>query len=381
MSSDPYQAWDPRSELRGLTALRGLASILVVMYHFEGVVDASGATFALGPFGALVRSGYIAVDLFFILSGVVIAHVYGSKDIGQSGADYRRFLKHRLARIYPLHVFVLLALMVLPLSRAMNGGTFFEGANSPWALLTELLLLDSLGLHDKLTWNEVSWSISAEWIAYLAAPLILTLARRGRSARSRSIASGSAAFVALLVLWAVTENDPTHDFGAVRGVLGFVIGVAVYRLHRDLPVVQLSRRSSTFVGALAAVVLLSFLAPNEALYIPSFVVLIVTSVHSSGRLATVLQSRPLVWLGKISYSVYLMQSLFLIGLVNASSPLGLDTMSQPGIWLTFIAWLAALLAISTLTYRRVEMPAQQMLRARGGSSGSSVSAQQTLRNS
>lgn len=367
VSSDPYVEWDSRSELSGLTALRGIAAVLVVAYHFEAVARAFGGVLYLGPFASLVQRGFVFVDLFFVLSGLVIAHVYAQRDIGQSLTSYRRFLGHRLARIYPLHLAVLSVLMLPTLSRLLNGASPWAGNNTPLSLVSELLLLDSIGLHDSLTWNEVSWSISAEWFAYLLSPPILLLARRGPNARLASVVALVGAWIALGVLWWSTPQDPTFDFGAVRGVLGFVVGVAVYRLHREEAVVRWARSKSSFLTPVVAIGVLASFPVNEALFIPLFVMLILTSIHSSGPLQELLQSPGLLWLGKISYSVYLVQSVFLLVLVNAAGKRGIATMNGLELWIVFLVWMGVLLAVSTMTYRAVEIPAQRYLRSRNSS--------------
>lgn len=161
-----------RQELLGLTAWRGIAAVLVVLFHLDEIFSTRlAAHFALGPFTRLVERGYAFVDLFFILSGFVIAHVYGQRVLLEARA-LGRFLALRLGRIYPMHLVVVFILALDPLSRLLTGdASAFTGNRSGWSLVTELLLLDSIGLHDGLTWNEVSWSVSAEWFSYLLAPV------------------------------------------------------------------------------------------------------------------------------------------------------------------------------------------------------------------
>src|ERR1700739_3127098 len=102
-------------EIEGLTPLRGLAALWVVLFHADVILffrqfgplldrDATG----------LISRGYLWVDFFFLLSGFIIAHVYGARLAEPFSAEtVWRYLAARFARIYPLHLFTLLLLIPL----------------------------------------------------------------------------------------------------------------------------------------------------------------------------------------------------------------------------------------------------------------------------
>jgi len=98
--------------LASLTPLRGIAALWVVLFHYCWHFPAVHADRYTGA----VYKGYLAVDLFFMLSGFVISHVYhGAFALRVTGRRYRDFLKARIARIYPLHLTVLLLFVVTAL--------------------------------------------------------------------------------------------------------------------------------------------------------------------------------------------------------------------------------------------------------------------------
>ena len=102
-------------------------------------------------------------------------------------------------------------------------------------------------------------------------------------------------------------------------------------------------------------------AGNEALVIVAFAALILSSIHASGTTLKVLRWRPLEWLGQISYSVYLLQLFVLVFFLRYwDGRVGEGTAAE--VWLWLIAMLVALCGVSTLTYRRIERPAQQAMR-------------------
>ena len=94
--------------LTPLTGVRALAALLVVLFHAQGLLPAATSSAM-----AVLDHGYFGVDLFFILSGFIITHVYLSKMSKPSWKATRIFLWHRFIRIYPVHLAVLLGLMVL----------------------------------------------------------------------------------------------------------------------------------------------------------------------------------------------------------------------------------------------------------------------------
>ena len=74
-----------------LNGVRGLAAVAVALYHMHSLFKVQ-----------FVQSGYLAVDLFFVLSGVVIAHAYGARL--SSGMTPLRFLRARFIRLAPLYL-------------------------------------------------------------------------------------------------------------------------------------------------------------------------------------------------------------------------------------------------------------------------------------
>jgi peptidoglycan/LPS O-acetylase OafA/YrhL len=95
--------------LPSLTSLRGIAALWVVLYHYCGTAQYF-PNLDITPHSYLISKGYLAVDMFFMLSGLVMTHVYyRSQSIGR---HYRGFLAARVARLYPLHIFILLLFVV-----------------------------------------------------------------------------------------------------------------------------------------------------------------------------------------------------------------------------------------------------------------------------
>jgi peptidoglycan/LPS O-acetylase OafA/YrhL len=223
-------------ELKPLTSLRFIAAFWVLLYHFK---DHLGL--GLGQFG-LVADGYLGVDLFFTLSGFILAHVYlaGLKG-GRFG--YGGFLKNRIARVYPMHLAALAAMIGL----FVVAGAMGAGVGSPeafrWSdLPAHLLMVHAWGTTAAVGWNFPSWSISAEWAAYLLFPLVAALVLRAQ--RWSGVVVASALTLCVASFWALSNlhaflpwvgNDfsqMTAQIGALRILPSFLLGVALYAFGR-----------------------------------------------------------------------------------------------------------------------------------------------------
>src|SRR5437899_2287510 len=150
------------NRFEALDGWRGVCASLVVLFHFHGhsPIYSSG----------LVRGSYLFVDFFFVLSGFVIAYNYARRLGDWPGV--KRFLILRCGRVYPLHLFMLMCFVAYETLRLAEKPDAFTGPNSPAAVVSNVLLLQSMGVHDHLTWNGPSWSISTEWWTYVVFALV-----------------------------------------------------------------------------------------------------------------------------------------------------------------------------------------------------------------
>ena len=155
------------ANLKQLTSLRFFAALWVVAYHYWPSLT--------GGYPVLVDKGYLGVELFFVLSGFILAHVY-LDDAGAGRLNYGRFLWARLARIYPVHLVTLAAIGLMG-ALALALGYPMRHQVIVWSVLPQtLLLIHAWGTASVSAWNHPSWSISAEWFAYVFFPLFAAAA-------------------------------------------------------------------------------------------------------------------------------------------------------------------------------------------------------------
>ena len=111
-------------EIKALTGIRFFAAIWVVFYHFR---DGLRPISMLAPFMPLVEYGYLAVPLFFILSGFILSHTY----FPRYGLRYHpEFVYRRFARLWPVHVASILAMMVYMAVIVAHSGHFEDESGS-----------------------------------------------------------------------------------------------------------------------------------------------------------------------------------------------------------------------------------------------------------
>ena len=146
--------------LTGLDGLRGIAACIVAFGFHAQILFPRDSLIGTGPISDwLLVNGWTAVDLFFVLSGFVFAHVYLSKELLAGPGALKDFAIARLARLYPLHIVTLcLALAMFPAAQDNTGSAF----------LFHVLMLQALAEPVRHTFNGPAWSVSVEMFCYAA---------------------------------------------------------------------------------------------------------------------------------------------------------------------------------------------------------------------
>lgn len=330
-----------------LTAVRGPLAFWVVLYHFVGK---SFAPADLGWAQPVVDRGYLAVDAFFVLSGLIIAHTWARRiDEEPVGA----FLWARLTRLHPTHAAVLgLFCVALAVSHAL--GRALPGDYGAVDLLWQLLLVNAWGVTDGLSWNYPAWSISAEWFAYLLAPGVLL-----RLVRADARQAAAAVAVALAVL-AVGDLGVmpgglaswTDARALVRITAGFAVGVVI--AGRVVPGSG-SRPRWLAAGGLLVV---AGLAVGWDVVVVAGLALVLAGLYAAPPMAV---PSWLLALGAWSYALYLVHALVQVSaqaIVNGADLVPAARLAGLGLA------LAASVGAAAVLHRLVEQPAQRWLRDR-----------------
>jgi peptidoglycan/LPS O-acetylase OafA/YrhL len=290
------------SDIKPLTGLRFIAAFWLLLYFFW---DRLG----LGPreqFG-LIEKGGMGVDLFFILSGFILAHVYGPQ-VETKTFHWPTFLWARLARVYPLHLACLLAMIGIWFLARMMGAEIEAQAFNVSQIPAHIALVQAWGLVGSDGWNFPSWSISAEWFAYLTFPVTFGIAALFRKAPLFGIGLAVTLFgalVALAHLMGMVLVDMTWQGGALRIIPSFLMGIACWMLGRKITMPALQAQIGVGISVAWIMGAASLRFPTELLW-PGLAGLVFflaeTSKHENYALCA---SKSWVYLGEISFAAYM----------------------------------------------------------------------------
>jgi len=380
--------------VRGLTPLRGIAALLVVFMHYNLFIAAVAPTDKY----PVVEKLTLMVDFFFVLSGFVMRHNYGALFQQRlSGPALRAYLGARFARLYPLHIITFAIVFVIGSIAVANAwvpspSSFFDDH----AVIPQLLMVQAWGYPHEATWNTPSWSISIEFLLYLLFPLlVLGLARTGWIGRILFAGLLAASAAAILYhfqpafwreRWRLNHVPdfvpyPIHTFDVItgpgamlRGLYGFGIGLLLHEFWE-------SRRAERLFGSvllpIVAVATLVTLWQLKLILDPFAVLLlavILLSVACPDSLAgRVLEMQPFRWLGDVSYSIYLVHLIPILGYIvwrgahyqpdPLQSPAGLGfALPHDQALAGLVIVYAITLVLATLTNRLVEKPGRAWLR-------------------
>jgi peptidoglycan/LPS O-acetylase OafA/YrhL len=361
-----------------LTGVRFVAALWVVLFHvylYNGPGLAAAHPVVDAVVGPLVSQGDLGVDLFFLLSGFVLAHNYLER-LGPRPAlpQALRFLGLRIARVWPLYLLAVLGGGLLLFLREQWWGSTPNVPISWGRFLEQVLMVQQWGAANvpDTSWTGPAWSISAEWLAYLSFPLLAVLVWRiQRYAGPVAVLALAGGVLVPVLIWTTVAHTQAAPFMwlarlASEFVCGMLLAAApTYALPRVRAAA--ARLTPVAVAAGAAWLYLADLLGRPSLgplVLALFPVLVLGLAVGNGALHQVLGSRELVLGGEISFALYLVHvpllKLFRDALDHGAVPL--DPADR--LYGELVVVLLSLL-LAYVLYRRVEEPARHRLRALG----------------
>lgn len=302
-----------RKELRALTGIRSLAALWVYLYHTREMMCN-----AAPPLSAIIegitRYGYLGVDLFFTLSGFILAYNYEDLSTRMNLRQYLKFLWLRLARIYPVHLFTLL-LFVIAIFTARQLGIAITKSEYYSALdfIKNLFLIQAWSAPVYPSWNTLSWSVSCEWLAYIMLPICLSCLRI--SNKWLLLTCYCILSFALVFIPQIIELTSTYGYGLLRIATEFNLGIITYFLFKRK---FLARFSWSFGIAIALAVLIGSSFLPDPIILPLFLLaplfgFVILGIAYEGSWASkILEHKIFVYGGYISYSFYMIHELILL---------------------------------------------------------------------
>jgi peptidoglycan/LPS O-acetylase OafA/YrhL len=358
-----------------LTGVRLVAAVWVVLFHiylYNGDDLAASHPLVNAVVGPIVSQGDLGVDLFFLLSGFVLAHNYLERlGAGPSLSGSLSFLWLRLARVWPLYMVAILGGGLLLAVRLWLWGTPPQVPLTVPHFLAQVFMVQQWGAAHvpSTSWTGPAWSISAEWLAYVCFPaLAVVVWRLRRYAGPRTlVALAGLALLPTLVWTGVAHTQAAPYMWLARLASEFTCGALLCAAAQSgLP--RLTRAAGWLVpsvivaGAgwlyLAEVTGRSWLGP---LVLATFPALVLGLAHGHGRVHAWLGSRPMVLGGGVSFALYLVHvpllKLFRDAIDHGAVPL------DPRLQIYGELAIAALsLLLAWALFRHVEEPTRHRLR-------------------
>jgi peptidoglycan/LPS O-acetylase OafA/YrhL len=337
-----------------LTGIRFPLAIWVIAYHISGAGQMWGSLFSAPTAAALMSKAYIALGIFFALSGFLLALAYLDGDWNASKLS--RYITARAARILPLYYFSLLIMAPIIWNELLHSPRLGDADARASSLFGYLFLLQGW-TRFPVDWNTPAWSLSCEMFFYACLPLAAVLLPR-KPARS----------VLLLVIIAFGVPvllhilQPPGTLKTFRYIGDFVIGVACAMVYQRIQARASGRGSWLYIpGLLLAIALviwsdrMSWLVFDELMRVAT-VGLVLGFALGGGVLNRVLSSRIAVAGGAASFAAYILHIPILWWFGRAPFVAALPPISK-GFVYAAVVWIVAFAA-----YRAIELPANEWIR-------------------
>lgn len=329
--------------IKNLTGLRFYMALWVVVYHFGAYT------------GPVISYGFLGVDVFFVLSGYILSYVYfdrfnSSIDI----SEYLKFVKKRVARIYPMHLITMLGALALfvVINYFVNPTPLYLN-HIPF----QVTMTHSWGFLDSSRLNYPSWSISAEWFAYLfILPLFFFLIRKSKGTLYVIILFSFLFFQWFVSRYAENSFGQTLGIGIIRIFPEFLIGCLACHLNKQA---NKEYQIALLIALLLLGGLFGLFAYNKVEYIfIAIIPLTIILLHKGSYLLDIFfGTRIPVFLGEISYSIYMTHYFGwkISGIVQD------NFFEEDQKLLHFCLYILLTLLFSIIGYYSIEMPARKWI--------------------
>jgi peptidoglycan/LPS O-acetylase OafA/YrhL len=253
----------------------------------------------------------MAVPAFFMLSGFVLAYNYTNRLRTLELPQTVRFLLLRLVRVYPVHLATLLAVAVMVRVGHHAGFELKESGYSASDFVLNLFLVHTWVPHFSLNWNYPSWSISSEWFAYILFPFAVAWGIRRVTTIMRSAVFGLTALVASIAVMFLGKRLLFYEL---------ILVIPTFAAGMSISCAVTNKSKYMFCGpwlidllaiSIPLVCVIPSLTINTALLLCLFFSLIATLACAQNSCHFFWTARPAVFLGEVSYSLYMTHTLAL----------------------------------------------------------------------
>jgi len=346
----------PSGDLLHLDLMRFVAAAGIVFHHsHEFFVPASKSPFLIRE----QREGLaLFVDLFFLISGFVIAHIYHNRM--NSIVDYVSFLQRRIGRLVPLHWLTLLVSITL-----WSMFVLFHYADETPSYEPRCIAQTALLLHSFLpcgrAFNGVTWSLSAEMVMYAGFPVVAAI-----GARTPRLLVGMGLCALALMMMAVIAQGKWKLNGSawielppvLRALPSFVFGAALFYNRNIVAMLPAPGFILAAATALAIAAMMSGAPQLLTLLIIYLIAAAAAAADYAGAPSAVV--RRLAPLGQLTYSIYMWHLLLILIFINLAAPISLNghTLSAA---IAPVACYCSIILVSYVSFVFIETPARRWI--------------------
>jgi peptidoglycan/LPS O-acetylase OafA/YrhL len=354
-----------------LDGIRGIAAFIVAVplhYHsfFEYFANArlnNRILLSVAGWGGMM------VEVFFMLSGFIFFNKYGEK-ISSRAISKKVFFILRFSRLYPLHWLTLFIIAAgILAAKCLSVSAFaVHGNNNLFSFLQNLLCVQNGWLQTISTFNGPAWSVSIEIMMYIVFYALFYHAGSGRKRFTLCL------FLIYLgvMMYASGWEGPLFSTQTGRGLVCFFIGVLIGDIlsrPKSIKREKLLVSVSVFTAILSSVLIFWLSKDKSGIYryfvyvLALFPALFILSLRLR-ILSALLSLKPLLYLGAISYSMYLMHFPIALTIIMAGKLFGLKIDYSSGI--TFFSYITVVVIISHISHFYFEKPLQSYIRRKSG---------------
>lgn len=355
---------DQFASLRGFLVLWIVIGHVLLNERFGGIYDAGFATHHdFGDLSALVALRFIAVDLFFMLSGLVLTLFYHDKfTMNSRGKDIDKFYVRRLKRIYPMHLAMMAVIGVFALTgvphpiTSGNEDVIFRHWQATG--IVNLLLMNGWGIMPVASWNEPSWSLSVTFLIYVLFPNMLLILKR--LPRHAVLYSG---LIGLLIIGYAIQRElipfgsQSDGAGAIiRGVVFALMGVTTGLYAVSQPLDFFRRHGARInVAFLLLIVVWTYQFQFDLTLLHFAYAPLLLALYASGYRWVPLRLAD--WLGSRSFALFMTHYPTLLILRHLGGPILADWASTPaGKLLAYAVTFGMVLLAAEIAYRLFDAP-------------------------
>jgi peptidoglycan/LPS O-acetylase OafA/YrhL len=339
-------------EMRNLDFLRFVASVGIVAYHsIEYFLPKEFRAALAGQ----TRGMTLFVDLFFVISGFVIAYVYHGKV--DTLAGYGIFMQRRVGRLFPLHLFTLAASIVVWAGVAAIG----QAANHMPSFDPRCIAQTAVFLHaivscgNGVSFNGVSWSIGAEMVMYLVFPVF---AWAGLRSKAGLLGVAATALLAAVMIHRVAGGAWEDLWPPFRALPSFLIGVSLF-YWRDV-LRRIPKPGVVLTVSLLVMIVAMTTGMPDVVSLALVYVVTGSAVAADVRGSVAPAVERLGPLGQLTYSIYMWHSILIMVFMNAIG----DRVLHAGTGVMLVvgaACYASILVVSCISFVFLETPARRWI--------------------